>query len=206
MLTKLIREVDSLVESAEPEVDRLKIISEQLDGKLKAFTSLDGEIVELCPEDEIEREIEDSESITAKLISAKRKINLALKKENSRDKTPAMFHTADTAVAGKPRLPKLTLQKFRGDVTNWSAFWDSYKSAVHDNPSISVVDKFNYLSSLLEGPPHRTIQGLTLNEDNYVQVGNLRSSSICALMMCWGFPKRSCRSFTADSPLKGQHP
>ena len=53
-------------------------------------------------------------------------------------------HAGDDTVANKPRLPKLTLQKFQ-DVTNWSAFWDSYKSAVHDNVSISVVDKFNYL-------------------------------------------------------------
>jgi len=54
VLTKLIREVETLLESHEPEVDRLKIICEQLDGKLKVFTSLDGEILELCPEDDIE--------------------------------------------------------------------------------------------------------------------------------------------------------
>ena len=42
-----------------------------------------------------------------------------------------------------------------------------YKSAVHDNKSILVVDKFNYFKSLLEGPDHRTIQRLTLNERNY---------------------------------------
>ena len=67
----------------------------------------------------------------------------------------------------KPRLPKLSLPKFRGDVTNWSAFWDSYRSAVHENTSITIVDKFNYLNSLLEGPAARAIQGLTLNEGNY---------------------------------------
>ena len=59
---------------------RLKIIIKQRDGKLKVFTSLKGEIVELCPEEEI-------------------------------------------------HLP--------------------YKSAVHNNVSLSVVDKFNYLTSLL---------------------------------------------------------
>ena len=54
VLTKLIREVENQLESHEPEVNRLKIISKQLDSKLKAFTSLDGEILELCPEDDIE--------------------------------------------------------------------------------------------------------------------------------------------------------
>ena len=64
-------------------------------------------------------------------------------------------------------MPKLILPKFQGDIANWSAFWDSYQSAVHENSSIAIVDKFNYLNSLLEDPAARTIQVLTLNEGNY---------------------------------------
>ena len=64
-------------------------------------------------------------------------------------------------------LPKLTLSRFRGDVTQWSTFWDAFKSAVHSNPDLPVIDKFNYLNSLFEGTAARTIQGLTLNEANY---------------------------------------
>ena len=74
VLTKLTREIESLVEPAEPEssqVSRLKIIYEQLDGKRKVFSNLDGEIVALCPEEEIKREIKDSESVTAKIIEAR---------------------------------------------------------------------------------------------------------------------------------------
>lgn len=57
VLTKLTREIEGLVESTEPEpnrVSRLKIIYEQLEGKMKVFSNLDGEIVALCPEDDIE--------------------------------------------------------------------------------------------------------------------------------------------------------
>ena len=167
ILTKLIKEIDALLEPAEPEIDQMKIISEQLEGKLKVFSNLDSDIVALCPEEDIEREIEDTESITAKIIGAKRKIDEALKKENSHTRSPVRPSVSGEAIAVKPRLPKLTLQKFCGDITTRSAFWDSYISAVHDNKGIAVVDKFNCLSSLLEGPAHRTIQGLTLNEDNY---------------------------------------
>jgi len=38
---------------------------------MKVFSNLDGEIVSLCPEEDIEREIEDSETIIAKIIEAK---------------------------------------------------------------------------------------------------------------------------------------
>lgn len=65
------------------------------------------------------------------------------------------------------RLPKLTLPKFRGDVTQWQGFWDSFNSSIHSNPQLSSIDKFNHLNSLLEGQALRAIQGLTLSDANY---------------------------------------
>ena len=67
----------------------------------------------------------------------------------------------------KPKLPKLTLPKFKGQVTKWGSFWDSYSLAIHDNKEISKIDKFNYLNSLLEGAALRAIQGLALTGANY---------------------------------------
>ena len=66
-----------------------------------------------------------------------------------------------------PKLPKLELPKYGGKVTEWSSFWDLYDSAIHSNPSISKVNKFNYLKSLLEGNAARAIKGLTLTNANY---------------------------------------
>ena len=67
----------------------------------------------------------------------------------------------------KPKLPKLTLPKFKGEVTRFCSFWDSYNSAIHSNSDISAIDKFNYLRALLEGPAARSIQGLALSSANY---------------------------------------
>lgn len=58
--------------------------------------------------------------------------------------------------------PKLMLPKFRGDVTAWTTFWDSFKAAVHDNTELTKINKFNYLTSFLEGVAAHSIQGLTL--------------------------------------------
>lgn len=33
----------------------------------------------------------------------------------------------------KTKLPKLVLPRFKGDVTSFRSFWDSYESAVHKN-------------------------------------------------------------------------
>ena len=69
--------------------------------------------------------------------------------------------------AARTRLLKLYLPKFKGDVTKWNTFWDSFQSAVHCNKGISNIDKFNYFNSVLEGCAARAIQGLTLTEANY---------------------------------------
>jgi hypothetical protein len=59
------------------------------------------------------------------------------------------------------------LPKFKGDITNYRTFWDTFESAVHTNPELSKIDKFNYLNSLLEGRALRAVQGLTVSGDNY---------------------------------------
>ena len=61
----------------------------------------------------------------------------------------------------------MVLPKFRGDITTFSLFIDSFESAIDKNPELSVTDEFSYLSSLVEGPAARAIQGLTLSEANY---------------------------------------
>ena len=43
------------------------------------------------------------------------------------------------------KLPKVELRKFHGHPIEWYPFWESFKSAVHKNPNLSGVDKFNYL-------------------------------------------------------------
>ena len=67
----------------------------------------------------------------------------------------------------RTKLPKLVLPKYRGDVTQWRTFWDSFNSAIHTNSYLTKIDKFNHLNSLLEGQALRAIQGLTLSENNY---------------------------------------
>ena len=63
---------------------------------------------------------------------------------------------------GAGKLPKITLKKFYGDPISFTPFWDSFRSAVDNNPSISDVKNFNYLRSLLEGPVAEAIRGLSL--------------------------------------------
>ena len=65
------------------------------------------------------------------------------------------------------KLPKLDMRKFTGKVEDWQEFWDSFRSAVHNDPGIAKIDKFKYLRSYLEEPARRVIAGLTLTDADY---------------------------------------
>ena len=65
------------------------------------------------------------------------------------------------------RLPKLDLMSFNGDKTMWAEFWDSFKSSVHNNPSLSNIERFNYLRGKVNGEAQRAISGLSLSDANY---------------------------------------
>ena len=55
----------------------------------------------------------------------------------------------------KPRLPKLVLPKFNGEITKFKSFWDSFDNVVNKNADLSSVGKFNYLHAFLEGQAAR---------------------------------------------------
>ena len=72
-----------------------------------------------------------------------------------------------SGVTSKVRIPKLTIQPFNGEPTKWLTFWDSYRTAIDDNPSLTEVEKFSYLHSSLLGPALEAISGLALSTANY---------------------------------------
>ena len=74
------------------------------------------------------------------------------------------------------KLPKIELKSIDGDILNWQTFWDQFESSVHSNVSLSDVDKFSYLKSLLEGPAEDCISGLTLTTENYQEAVELLKS------------------------------
>ena len=77
--------------------------------------------------------------------------------------------TPATDAGSRVKLPKLVPKTFNGDLTKWEAFWSTFESSIHLNPSLSAVDKFTYLNSLLEGSAMRAIAGLQLSTSNYTE-------------------------------------
>ena len=77
----------------------------------------------------------------------------------SRHSNQEAYQVSVAQFVPKTRLPKLSLLKFNGEITKFRTFWDSFQSAVDNNPNLTPIEKFNYLYSLLEGPGLQAIQG-----------------------------------------------
>ena len=65
------------------------------------------------------------------------------------------------------KLPKLTLDKFNGEVLSWQGYWDQYYVAIHTNSFLSDTGKFNYLRFYLTETTSECVKGLSLTSANY---------------------------------------
>ena len=104
--------------------------------------------------------------IYAAVIKAERNMSSPVSASSSASPSGSSGHTP-AAKLHRVKLPELFLNPFSGEVTEWLTFWDSFKSAVHDNDQLTGVDKFNYLKSLLTGTAREAVTGLTLSASNY---------------------------------------
>ena len=142
---------------------------------------LNDQIIAVCKVQEIEKEIKDAEDLKMRIMDAQADIAMkttspTLVTTNASEKTPPPApqqgnHSPSNSQSNQAmlqaKLPKITLPKFNGEITNWISSWDSFHSAIHANTSLSRVTKFNYLNSLLKGVVKRAVQGLTLSNANY---------------------------------------
>ena len=153
-------------------VNQLKICRIALEEKLKILGGLDDEILVLLKEDQIEEEIEETGNFRESIHEMIVKIDevLLAEVENISDKSNSKCHSEISNSLGlraKAKLPKRSLKRFHGEAILFSLFWDSFVSAVDENQTLSDVEKFNYLKTLVEGTAAAAIRGLPLTADNY---------------------------------------
>uniref|UniRef100_A0A1X7V292 Uncharacterized protein n=1 Tax=Amphimedon queenslandica TaxID=400682 RepID=A0A1X7V292_AMPQE len=78
---------------------------------------------------------------------------------------PSPAATVTPAVTA--RLAKLFIKNFNASITRWTPFWDSFKTSVHNNATLSDAEKFSYLHSFLSGKVFEAISGLSISDASY---------------------------------------
>lgn len=65
------------------------------------------------------------------------------------------------------KLPIISLPNFNGECENWLNFYEVFNSLIHENPSLSEIQKFFYLRSALKDEASRSIQSMEITSVNY---------------------------------------
>ena len=190
--TRLMRQIEEATGTADITLDKLLQWKVTLNEKLTKIRTLDDEILALIDNDAIDDEIEQADVFSERLqqmICRMEQPILKVPSVSSTRSSPPPDRRSTTVEAStthltdpppdsgllsdrggsKVKLPKLTPKTFNGDLTKWETFWGMFESYIHLNSSLSAVDKFTYLQSLLKGPASRAIAGLPLTAPNYAE-------------------------------------
>ena len=194
---KTIEDAKGLITEGNPiEVKRLKFLRTALETKCSELQSLDREIVDLVIDRNkplvddvkvINTEVSESCELMSAIQECIVELESVLEAQESQRKSkefPSVVQPVSPESAGTSqshvakvfthaKLPKLELKKFHGNPLHWYPFWESFESAVHKNPNLSSVDKFNYLKSLLTGTAQSSVAGLALTSANYEKAVDL---------------------------------
>ena len=180
-LTKVIQTANDAIctfGGTQNEKDILEGYKVTLSDKKESIRKLNEDILnEIEDEEQIEQDIfqagEVGESINRMIVKIDNVLKFPITEQNNVS-TPGGLGSSDSSEtqqmhspATRAKLPKLSLKKFTGNPIDWQSFYDSYSTAVHNNNTLSKVDKFNYLKTLLEGPAASAIAGFSLTEENY---------------------------------------
>ncbi|KAJ0169447.1 hypothetical protein K1T71_015034 [Dendrolimus kikuchii] len=65
------------------------------------------------------------------------------------------------------KLPRIQLPNFSGNYAEWQTYYDMFMSMIHENVSLSAVQKLHYLKSTLSGEAESLIRNLPTTELNY---------------------------------------
>eukprot|EP00794_Sanderia_malayensis_P009577 gene9577-biopygen7909 len=185
--TRLVNKAEEIL-AEELSIDRhgkLQQVFEELRDKRYVLKQLDEEILDLLIDNDIDDETCENEATEASAVQEKvgiclKSIENALEPKEQDMKSSRIVSRASSlesltssiveeinAQGRKVKLPKLELKKFGGNIAEWQEFWDGFRSAVHDDPTLAKVDKFKYLRSYLVEPARSVVTGFSLTDADY---------------------------------------
>ena len=170
-LTRIAKELNRLCDTKPVDEDVLDDILIEFDNRLTNIEEIQSDIELLVEENELDQCIQEFRDYEDKIkIVRFRAIKLlrSIKKEKTLPDNHSQHSLNAKSSNGKvsARLPKINLPTFRGDIKQWTPFWDQFKVVI-DDTDLPDVTKFTYLNSVLSDEARSSIQGLSLTTANY---------------------------------------
>ena len=184
-VTKILRKLDDAIEETSVDTQEVTNLLNTIEKKKVTLADLDEQLLSNVDSDGIEEEIIETDEYYIDLDRKLRKYKTYLKpsltatytsssalRSTAPEFTPFTYQPQELSQSSSTssqnhRLPKLSLPHFNGEILDWQYFWDSYESTVHLNHTLTDVQKFSYLKSLLQFDAANVISGLTMTNANY---------------------------------------
>lgn len=133
-----------------------------LNSYIKQIMAYQSEIEKIDTEDDRRGDLEDL------CVSVKSKLLSLLGRNRSRDSS-VLENTFSVAIPPANRLPNLKLPVFNGKYADYKNFIGTFTNLVHNEPSLSSIEKFNHLISCLSGEALHTVKAFQVTEANYTK-------------------------------------
>lgn len=142
-----------------------------IDDTYKDFEDVQNKIIELNSTVEEINQLTDVLSTTAAFEELYFNIKIAQKSQesNATVSSPQPGATAPPIISNpiKPKLPQINIPVFEGAYESFSAFKSLFDALVHNQCSLTPIEKYSYLRSLVAGSALACIKGFSFCEENY---------------------------------------
>lgn len=154
------------VDASPDELSEFRVRCEKLSGHYESFERYQSDIAKLyiqLKENPLLAELQTVNKETDRkyfyILATKDKfLPSSVKTEFSEDRP-----TSSSAI----KLPKINLPIFEGTLKDWPHFKDLFLALVHNNATLSQIEKFHFLLSSTKGEPNLLVKGLPLCASNY---------------------------------------
>ncbi|XP_046810021.1 uncharacterized protein LOC124420605 [Lucilia cuprina] len=158
-ITCLEKKIDKDGDTADTTILQCRL--EILESYFKQISHIQGQIEKISPSDVTRSDLEEI------YIAAKAKLLSILNKTRSSTSMEQSFFNTSIELSNQTRLSSLKLPRFDGKYTDYKRFITTFNNMVHDNSSITPVDKFNYLLNCLSGPALSVVEPFQVTDENY---------------------------------------
>ncbi|GFS58693.1 integrase catalytic domain-containing protein [Trichonephila clavipes] len=175
-ITKTVKNIETEINKPEVSVDALEELLEHIKIYSEDLNAINTQIENAVDITELDNELKSATEYQDKIITwtfrAGKKIR-ELSKNNSTEisttskVTPEVLTQNFVPEKANVKLPKLTINHFYGDNSQWLTFWNTFETAIHKNESLDKITKFNYLRTYLKGSALNSIDGLSITPENY---------------------------------------